>query len=45
IIGLLASLSGALLGWLAQLGLFALLQNLLPATVPPGGVLPALAGT
>ncbi len=44
IIGLLASLSGALLGWLAQLGLFALLQNLLPATVPPGGVLPALAG-
>ncbi|EGH48053.1 hypothetical protein PSYPI_39544, partial [Pseudomonas syringae pv. pisi str. 1704B] len=44
IIGLLANLSGALLGWLAQLGLFALLQNLLPATVPPGGVLPALAG-
>jgi putative ABC transport system permease protein len=44
IIGLLASLSGALLGWIAQLGLFALLQNLLPATVPPGGVLPALAG-
>ncbi|PYD03446.1 hypothetical protein DND90_00985 [Pseudomonas syringae pv. maculicola] len=36
IIGLLASLSGALLGWLAQLGLFALLQNLLPASVPPG---------
>ncbi|MDF2643636.1 MAG: permease, partial [Pseudomonas sp.] len=44
IIGLLASLGGALLGWIAQLGLFALLQNLLPATVPPGGVLPALAG-
>ncbi|CAI8896818.1 FtsX-like permease family protein [Pseudomonas syringae pv. tomato] len=44
IIGLLASLSGALLGWLAQLGLFALLQNLLPASVPPGGLLPALAG-
>ncbi|NAS99807.1 ABC transporter permease [Pseudomonas syringae pv. actinidifoliorum] len=44
IIGLLASLSGALLGWLAQLGLFALLQNLLPASVPPGGFLPALAG-
>ncbi|KPX68717.1 Permease [Pseudomonas amygdali pv. photiniae] len=44
IIGLLASLSGALLGWLAQLGLFALLQNLLPAAVPPGGLLPALAG-
>jgi putative ABC transport system permease protein len=44
IIGLLASLSGAALGWVAQLGLFALLQNLLPATVPPGGLLPALAG-
>ncbi|MFJ4143781.1 ABC transporter permease [Pseudomonas sp. NPDC089734] len=44
IIGLLASVSGALLGWLAQLGLFALLQNLLPTTVPPGGLLPAFAG-
>jgi putative ABC transport system permease protein len=44
IIGLLASLTGAALGWVAQLGLFALLQNLLPATVPPGGLLPALAG-
>lgn len=44
IIGLMTSLSGALLGWLAQLGLFALLQNLLPTTVPAGGLLPALAG-
>lgn len=44
IIGLLSSLCGALLGWFAQLGLFALLQNLLPASVPPGGLLPALAG-
>ncbi|MBX8484265.1 ABC transporter permease [Pseudomonas cichorii] len=44
IIGLLASISGALLGWLAQLGLFALLQNLLPTTVPAGGLLPAFAG-
>jgi putative ABC transport system permease protein len=44
IIGVLASLGGAILGWVAQLGLFALLQNLLPATVPPGGLLPALAG-
>lgn len=43
-LGLLASLSGALLGWLAQLALFGLLHDLLPATVPPGGVLPALAG-
>ena len=44
ILGLLASLSGALLGWLAQLGLFALLHDLLPNAVPPGGWLPALAG-
>ncbi|MCG6576185.1 ABC transporter permease [Pseudomonas sp. AF32] len=44
VLGLLASLGGALLGWVAQLGLFALLQDLLPATVPPGGLLPAVAG-
>ena len=44
VLGLLASISGALLGWFAQLGLFALLQELLPATVPPGGLLPAIAG-
>jgi putative ABC transport system permease protein len=43
-LGLLASVSGAFLGWLAQLGLFALLHDLLPTAVPPGGVLPALAG-
>ncbi|MGH8408779.1 MAG: ABC transporter permease, partial [Pseudomonas sp.] len=44
VLGLLASLTGALLGWLAQLGLFALLHDLLPADVPPGGLLPAVAG-
>src|SRR5476649_1398737 len=44
VLGLLASLTGALLGWLAQLGLFALLHDLLPADVPPGGLLPAIAG-
>lgn len=44
VLGLLASISGALLGWLAQLGLFALLHDLLPTTVPPGGLLPAIAG-
>ncbi|MCE0460181.1 ABC transporter permease [Pseudomonas uvaldensis] len=44
VLGLLASIGGALLGWVAQLGLFALLQDLLPATVPPGGLLPAVAG-
>ena len=44
VLGLLASLAGALLGWLAQLGLFALLHNLLPTSVPPGGLMPAIAG-
>src|SRR5476649_2873779 len=44
ILGVLASVSGALLGWLAQLGLFYLLHDLLPAAVPPGGLLPAIAG-
>jgi putative ABC transport system permease protein len=44
LLGLLACVSGALLGWLAQLGLFALLKGLLPAVVPAGGALPALAG-
>ncbi|ROL72002.1 ABC transporter permease [Pseudomonas chlororaphis] len=44
VLGLLASLSGALLGWLAQFGLFSLLHDLLPNDVPPGGLLPAIAG-
>ena len=44
VLGLLASISGALLGWLAQLGLFALLHDLLPTDVPPGGLFPAVAG-
>lgn len=43
-LGVAASLTGAFIGWLAQLGLFYLLENLLPAAVPPGGLLPALAG-
>jgi putative ABC transport system permease protein len=43
-LGLLASLAGALLGWVGQLVLFKLLQGLLPPGVPPGGLLPALAG-
>ena len=37
-------LIGALLGWLAQLALFNLLQDLLPAQIPPGSLWPALAG-
>ncbi|TDF84779.1 ABC transporter permease [Pseudomonas sp. H9] len=44
ILGSLAAVSGALLGWLAQLGLFKLLQGLMPAQIPPGGLAPALAG-
>jgi putative ABC transport system permease protein len=43
-LGVAASATGALLGWFAQLGLFHLLENLLPAAVPPGGWLPAVAG-
>ncbi len=43
-LGVAASAAGALLGWFAQLGLFHLLESLLPAAVPPGGWLPAVAG-
>ncbi|MBF8740946.1 ABC transporter permease [Pseudomonas guariconensis] len=43
-LGLVAALAGALLGWLAQLGLFGLLHGLVPGDVPPGGIAPALAG-
>ncbi|MBX9912853.1 MAG: ABC transporter permease [Pseudomonadaceae bacterium] len=44
LLGLLACSLGAALGWLAQHGLFYLLRGLLPATIPPGNLLPALAG-
>ncbi|MDO9321752.1 MAG: ABC transporter permease, partial [Pseudomonas sp.] len=44
LLGLLACSLGAALGWLAQHGLFYLLRGLLPANVPPGNLLPALAG-
>lgn len=43
-LGLLACVSGALLGWVGQLVLFKLLHGLLPPGVPVGGPLPALAG-
>lgn len=43
-LGIAAALCGALLGWFAQLGLFRMLQGLMPADLPPGGVAPALAG-
>ncbi len=44
ILGLLASLAGALLGWLAQQGLFYLLRDLLVQQVPTVGPGPALIG-
>ncbi|BAU74787.1 ABC transporter permease [Metapseudomonas furukawaii] len=44
LLGLLASVLGALLGWLAQAVLFQLLDGLLPAVIPAGGLVPALAG-
>ncbi|WP_313055119.1 ABC transporter permease [Pseudomonas lopnurensis] len=43
-LGLLASLTGALLGWGAQHGLFFLLRDLLAQEIPPGGLWPAAAG-
>lgn len=43
-LGLVAALAGAVVGWLAQLGLFRLLDGLMPSTIPPGGLTPALAG-
>ena len=44
ILGLLACVAGALLGWLAQFGLFQLLSDLLPQEIPSGGFAPMLAG-
>ncbi|MBS9763229.1 ABC transporter permease [Pseudomonas mosselii] len=43
-LGVAAAVIGALLGWIAQLGLFRLLEGLLPSQVLPGGLTPALAG-
>jgi putative ABC transport system permease protein len=43
-LGLVAAVVGALVGWLAQLGLFRLLHGLMPSVIPPGGITPALAG-
>ncbi len=44
LLGLLACIVGALLGWIAQLGLFHLLGDLLPQEIPTGGLWPMLAG-
>jgi len=43
-LGLAAAIAGAAVGWLAQFGIFALLQGLLPSVIPGGGLWPALAG-
>ncbi|WP_434140669.1 ABC transporter permease [Pseudomonas luteola] len=43
-LGLAASVLGAVLGWLAQFLLFHLMAGLLPATIPSAGLFPALAG-
>lgn len=43
-LGLLASIAGALLGWAAQHGLFFLLRDLLAQEIPPGDIWPAAAG-
>jgi putative ABC transport system permease protein len=44
LLGLLACLAGAALGWGGQRILFLLLRGLLPAEVPGGGLMPAFAG-
>lgn len=44
LLGLSACLCGALLGWLAQYGLFYLLDGLLPGQIPTANLWPALAG-
>ena len=44
LLGLLASVLGALLGWAGQHVLFHLLRGLIPDDLPPAGLWPALAG-
>ncbi|WP_421684329.1 ABC transporter permease [Stutzerimonas urumqiensis] len=44
VLGLCASLVGAGLGWLTQLGLFGVLDGLIAQTIPSGSLWPALAG-
>ena len=44
LLGLIASLAGALLGWAAQHGLFFLLRILVVSEVPPATFWPALSG-
>ena len=44
LLGLLASVLGALLGWAGQHVLFHLLRGLIPDDLPPADLWPALAG-
>ncbi|WAJ35695.1 ABC transporter permease [Pseudomonas sp. GOM7] len=44
LLGLLACLLGALIGWFGQYVLFHLLRGLVPDDLPPAGIWPALAG-
>lgn len=44
LLGLLACVIGALIGWFGQYVLFHLLRGLVPADLPPAGIWPALAG-
>ncbi|VXC63710.1 ABC transporter permease [Pseudomonas sp. 8Z] len=44
LLGLLACVLGALIGWFGQYVLFHLLRGLVPADLPPAGIGPALAG-
>lgn len=44
LLGVLASVAGALLGWGGQQVLFSLLAGLLPPDIPSGGPAPALSG-
>lgn len=44
LLGLLACVLGALIGWLGQYLLFHLLRGLIPADLPPADIWPALAG-
>ncbi|UNM97237.1 ABC transporter permease [Ignatzschineria rhizosphaerae] len=43
-VSIIGAVLGAILGWLAQLGLFVLLKDLISTELPSGGVMPAIAG-
>lgn len=43
-VSVIGAVLGAVLGWLAQFGLFELLKGLIKNDLPSGGVMPAIAG-